>query len=68
MSELLTEREIIGLTKMSQSTVRRRVADGSFPAPVKIGPRCIRFKGEEVEAWLDSLPVRPGLLRKDDHN
>ena len=37
---------------MSGPTIRRRVAAGSFPAPVKFGARCTRWRADDVRAWL----------------
>lgn len=37
----------------SQATLWRRVADGSFPAPVRMG-RITAWKVSDVRAWLSS--------------
>ena len=34
------------LTGMSEPTIRRRVKAGTFPAPVRLSARCIRWKAE----------------------
>ncbi|MEK6382685.1 MAG: AlpA family phage regulatory protein [Burkholderia gladioli] len=47
--------ERIGL---SESEVRRRIKSGTFPRPVKLGPRAIGFVVADVDAWLDSLTTR----------
>lgn len=40
-----------------RSTVYYRMkTDPSFPKPIRMGPRCVRFKADEVEAWIASLP------------
>ncbi|CAJ4977799.1 AlpA family phage regulatory protein [Burkholderia pseudomallei] len=43
---------------LSESEVRRRIKSGTFPQPVKLGPRAIGFVVADVEAWLDSLMAR----------
>ena len=58
MPTLLTINEVLDATKMSKASVYRRIADGSFPQPVRVGPRSIRFRAEEVEAWATNLPTR----------
>ena len=40
------------LTGMSEPTIRRRVKDGTFPAPVRLSARCIRWKAETLQNWL----------------
>ena len=36
-------------------TLYKWMADGAFPASVKIGRNSTRWRAEAVEAWLDSL-------------
>jgi prophage regulatory protein len=36
----------------SSQTLGRRVKDGSFPAPVKLGPRVVAWHVGTVRAWL----------------
>ena len=55
MHSLLTISDVLSVTKMSKASVYRRVADGSFPQPVRVGPRSIRFVEAEVEDWLTEL-------------
>lgn len=37
---------------LSRSEIYRRVALGTFPAPVKIGERASAWSSEEVERWM----------------
>ena len=43
--------EVIDATGRSRSTILRGAKDGSFPAPVHIGPRAIAWDSSEVAAW-----------------
>ncbi|AOJ68048.1 MULTISPECIES: helix-turn-helix transcriptional regulator [Burkholderia] len=43
---------------LSESEVRRRIKAGTFPRPVKLGPRAIGFVVADVDAWLDALTTR----------
>lgn len=50
-------RRIVGLGK---TRVYALVAAGTFPAPVKIGARCSRWRSDAVMAWMDAQqPVSP---------
>ena len=40
------------LTGLSASTIRRKVAAGEFPQPVKYGSRCTRWVAGQVTSWL----------------
>lgn len=44
--------EVLRLTSLSLSTLKRYVADGAFPKPVKLSPRRNGWKAGAVKAWL----------------
>lgn len=43
---------VIEVTGRSESTIRRMVATGEFPAPIKDGARCTRWVAADVTSWL----------------
>lgn len=44
----------------SASTLWRKVRDGTFPAPVKLGPKTTVWRVSEVRKWLaDRVEVDP---------
>jgi prophage regulatory protein len=45
---------VIELVGLSESSIRRKVAVGEFPAPIKDGTRCTRWVASSVTAWLRS--------------
>ena len=51
---LLRRKEVSELLGMSHGTLYRRVAEGSFPAQVRIGPRAVRWRYEDVIAWRNA--------------
>ena len=38
-------------TGLKRSTIYQRVRAGSFPAPIRIGPRAVAWLESDVEAW-----------------
>lgn len=51
--------EVAARTGMRKSTIYLRVAEGSFPRPVKLGPNVSAWVEEEVERFLlDRLAER----------
>lgn len=38
---------------LSRSTIYQRVLEGTFPKPVKIGPRAIAWTEESIDRWID---------------
>ena len=43
-----------GILPFSAKTLWRKVKDGTFVQPVKLGERITAWKVEEVRQWLDS--------------
>ncbi len=60
-SENLPPRRFIKLpkvkdyTSLSTSEIYRRIAAGTFPAQVNLGPKSVAWIEAEVLAWCDSL-------------
>tara|TARA_R110000868_G_scaffold373033_2_gene636989 strand:- start:6350 stop:6568 length:219 start_codon:yes stop_codon:yes gene_type:complete len=42
-------------TSLSTSEIYRRIAAGTFPAQVNLGPKSVAWIEAEVLAWCDSL-------------
>ncbi len=43
--------ELVGLSK---TPIRSRIKAGVFPAPVAFSSRCVRFRSDEVAAWMEA--------------
>lgn len=41
-----------GVLPMSTATIWRKVANGQFPKPTKLGPKITAWDMAEVEAWI----------------
>jgi len=49
---LLKIQTVIAVTGLSESSIRRKVAEGKFPQPIKDGTRCTRWVAGDVTHWL----------------
>ena len=49
---LLKIQTVISVTGLSESTIRRKVAEDKFPRPIKDGTRCTRWVAGGVTNWL----------------
>lgn len=52
---MLCMTEVCRLSGLSQSTIKRRVEAGTFPKPLKLGPRRIGWQAAAVMEWLERL-------------
>ena len=54
--QLLRKDEVCQRLKISEPTLYRRVRDGDVPAPLRIGPRCSRWRADEIDEFVESRP------------
>ena len=52
---MLPMREVVRLTGLSDSTIKRMVLDGRFPPPMRLSPRRIGWLARDVKAWIRQL-------------
>ena len=51
---ILRRPEVESRTGLSRSTIYLKVAQGTFPKPINLGPRAVGWVAAEVDAWLAS--------------
>lgn len=51
--DLLSPKQVINRLSIPSSTLYRWISNGSFPKPIKIGPRRTAFRHTDIEQWLD---------------
>ncbi|MEG9438510.1 AlpA family transcriptional regulator [Edaphobacter sp. HDX4] len=54
---------IIETTGLSRSTIYRKLDDGNFPRPVRLGPKSVAWIESEVQDWMDQLASSRDMLR-----
>ena len=53
---LLTRREVERRTGLSRSTIYRKMREGTFPVPLKVSERAVRWRERDIRAYVDSRP------------
>ena len=51
---LIRVREVCEMLGISRSGVYRRLSDGTFPRPARLGLRTVRWRVDEIEDWRDA--------------
>lgn len=51
---LLRLAEVCKILSISRSTIYKRLSDETFPEPVRLGPRTVRWRTDAIEAWSRS--------------
>ena len=53
-SRILRMPEVCAKTGLGKSTIYKKLTDGTFPPPIRLGPRAIGWKMRDVNDWLES--------------
>ena len=64
-SRVLRMPEVRALTGLGKSTIYKKLTEGTFPEPLRLGPRAIGWRARDILAWLEA-PGRvwdPGEVR-----
>ena len=53
-TRLLRIKDVCERTSLSRASIYNYLKRGAFPEPVRLGPRCIRWESNVIEAWIAS--------------
>ena len=56
----LTRAEVEQRFSIARSTIYRLMRSGAFPEPIRVGPRAVRWRASDLDAWLASRPYARG--------
>ena len=45
---------VLKMTGLGRSMIYRWIADGSFPPPVRLGPRAVAWRWSDLDRWTRS--------------
>lgn len=50
---ILRRPEVEHLTGQSRSSIYQKIAEGTFPEPVKLGPRAVGWPESAIQQWIE---------------
>lgn len=60
MSASINILRIAGVSKktgLSKSSIWKGISEGTFPAPLELGPKARGWRESDINEWLESRPV-----------
>ena len=57
LPQILRVPQVLEATGIGRSTLWRRVKDGSFPRPVRLGPQSVGWRRSDVADWIETRPA-----------
>ena len=61
---LLRRADVEARVGLARTTIYRKMSDGSFPRPVRVGAHAVRWSAAEIEEWLAECPRGPDPTNK----
>lgn len=58
---LLPLREVINATSLSRSTILRKIANQTFPAPVRVTQSRIAWPSDSIDAYIAGVIASPAV-------
>lgn len=55
MERLLRLQDVLARTGLSKSTIYRMVGAQTFPKPVKVGGKTVRWRESDIDGWMSQL-------------
>ena len=56
LDRLMRLEEVLSYTGLSRSELYRQIQEGTFPRPVRVGKRAVRWRESEVVEWIAERP------------
>ena len=51
---VLRREEVTRLTGLARATIYKKVTDGTFPPPVRLGIRSVGWRASDISDWLQA--------------
>jgi prophage regulatory protein len=56
LPKLLRLPAVLQATGLARSTIYRMIAEGKFPAPIKVAKRAVAWRPDPLRQWMDARP------------
>ena len=60
--DLLTRKQVEQKVQLTTSSIYRLMRQRKFPTPIRIGDNAVRWRSDELSAWLESRPRAEGEI------
>lgn len=64
-ARILRRGDVERLTQLSKASIYRKMREGTFPLPLKLGARAVAWRADEIHKWIESRPRALGWAREE---
>ena len=61
--ELLPFARVSKQVGLGRSSLYQRIKEETFPRPVSLGAHCVRWRSDEIAAWIDAQTTRADAVQ-----
>lgn len=61
--ELLPFARVSKQVGLGRSSLYQRIKEETFPRPVSLGAHCVRWRSDEIAAWIDDQTIRADAVQ-----
>ena len=65
---LIRRVEVERLCALSTSSIYRLMGENRFPRPIRVGPKAVRWRESDIDAWVETRPLANGGSRRSREN
>ncbi|WP_419853290.1 helix-turn-helix transcriptional regulator [Candidatus Poriferisodalis sp.] len=62
VAQLLSRVQVERLTGLSTRSLYRAMRRGAFPEPLRVSTRSVRWRNDEIQAWIEERPRSSGIV------
>lgn len=63
MCKLLAFSQVSEAVALGRSSIYQRIKEETFPRPVSLGAHCVRWRSDEIAAWIDAQTTRADAVQ-----
>ena len=67
MHKLLNKHQLEERVSLDITTIYRKIKAGTFPKPVRVGKRAVRWRSQDIDRWEDHLEKGTGIAGPHKH-
>ncbi len=57
LNSVLRMPQVMVVTGLSRTSIWRRLKEGDFPRPIRLGPNAVGWKLRDIELWIETRSV-----------
>lgn len=61
--KLLAFSQVSEAVALGRSSIYQRIKEETFPRPVSLGAHCVRWRSDEIAAWIDAQTTRADAVQ-----